>query len=212
MRSRCTIPWSWADFSALATSPAIAAVSRQSNRLPVRSIRSTCLSALAANTSTRTGWPASTGRSVATSDSIEATLCAASTTVSGRDATCSMRAGSVVRARPLAAQLDALQGGSEHAEALAMARARLADAALTPSARVLAAMKQDFGDSHVAFIRAQSEQTRQRLLALPWSEAQTDRYVRMAAESIAAQKAIEAADTLPFEAWREQYMAVKELG
>jgi glutamate--cysteine ligase len=34
----------------------------------------------------------------------------------------------------------------------------------------------------------------------------------MSEESIAAQKAIEAADTLPFEAWREQYMAVEGLG
>ena len=37
-------------------------------------------------------------------------------------------------------------------------------------------------------------------------------YLAMSEESIAAQKAIEAADTLPFEAWREQYMAVEGLG
>ncbi|MFN5046858.1 glutamate--cysteine ligase [Roseateles sp.] len=117
----------------------------------------------------------------------------------------------VEQCAPLAAQLDTLQGGTEHAEALAMARARLADAALTPSARVLAAMKQDFGDSHVAFIRAQSEQTRQRLLALPWSEAQNDRYVRMTAESIAAQRRIEAADTVDFETYRQQYLAQQSL-
>ena len=92
-----------------------------------------------------------------------------------------------------------------------MARERLAQPELTPSARVLAAMKQDFGDSHVAFIRAQSEQTRQRLLALPWSDAQNDRYARMAAESIAEQRRIEAADTMDFESYRQQYLAPQSL-
>ena len=112
---------------------------------------------------------------------------------------------------PLAAQLDAQHGGHAHADALAMARERLADPDLTPSARVLAAMKSDFGDSHVAFIRAQSEQTRQRLLALPWSDAQSERYAQMAAESIAAQRRIEAADTVDFETYRQQYLAPQSL-
>ena len=117
----------------------------------------------------------------------------------------------VEQCAPLAARLDALHGGHAHAEALAMARERLAQPELTPSARVLAAMKQDFGDSHVAFIRAQSEQTRQRLLALPWSDAQNDRYARMAAESIAEQRRIEAADTMDFESYRQQYLAPQSL-
>lgn len=117
----------------------------------------------------------------------------------------------VEQCAPLAAQLDSAQGGQAHAEALAMARARLANPALTPSARVLAAMQQDFADSHVAFIRAQSEQTRQRLLALPWSDAQQDRYAQMAAESIAAQRRIEAADTVDFETYRQQYLAQQSL-
>jgi glutamate--cysteine ligase len=117
----------------------------------------------------------------------------------------------VAQCAPLAAQLDAQHGGHAHADALAMARARLADPDLTPSARVLAAMKQDFGDSHVAFIRAQSEQTRQRLLALPWGDAQAARYAQMAEESIGAQRRIEAADTLDFEAYRTQYLAPQSL-
>lgn len=112
---------------------------------------------------------------------------------------------------PLAAQLDAALGGHAHAEALAMARERLAQPELTPSARVLAAMKSDFGDSHVAFIRAQSEQTRQRLLALPWSEAQAQRFAQLAADSLAEQRRIEAADTVDFETYRQQYLAAQSL-
>ena len=34
----------------------------------------------------------------------------------------------------------------------------------------------------------------------------------LAGESVAAQKAIEAADTLPFEEWRQHYMAAQGLG
>jgi glutamate--cysteine ligase len=34
----------------------------------------------------------------------------------------------------------------------------------------------------------------------------------MAEESVAAQKAIEAADALPFEEWRQHYMAAQGLG
>jgi len=59
-----------------------------------------------------------------------------------------------------------------------------------------------------AFARQQSLAARDALLALPWTAELQARYVVMADESIAAQKSIEAADTLPFEEWRKQYMAV----
>ena len=38
------------------------------------------------------------------------------------------------------------------------------------------------------------------------------RSAALAEESVAAQKAIEAADTLPFEEWRQHYMAAQGLG
>ena len=38
-----------------------------------------------------------------------------------------------------------------------------------PSARVLAVLARDFDSSYVAFTRAQSEQTRNKLLALPFT-------------------------------------------
>ena len=45
----------------------------------------------------------------------------------------------------------------------------LGDADTLPSARVLATMRNDFDNSYVRFTRAQSEQTRNTLLGLPWT-------------------------------------------
>ena len=112
---------------------------------------------------------------------------------------------------PLAEALDARQGGQAYRAALDEARARLADPARTPSARVLAAMHQDFGDSHVRFIAAQSEQTRQVLLARPFGAEQRQRYALLASASLAEQARIEAADTLDFESYRRQYLAPESL-
>ncbi|MCY1551317.1 hypothetical protein D9M68_876370 [compost metagenome] len=61
-------------------------------------------------------------------------------------------------------------------------------------------------------MRAQSEQTRAALLALPFSAAQQAGFEQMTAESIQAQKRIEAADTMPFEIYREQYVSPARLG
>jgi glutamate--cysteine ligase len=113
---------------------------------------------------------------------------------------------------PLAAALDATHGTDDYSTALRDARALMAAPERTPSARVLDHITQHHHHSFESFARQQSMAARDALLGLPWTDAQQARYVAMAAESIAAQKAIEAADTLPFEEWREQYMAVKELG
>ena len=113
---------------------------------------------------------------------------------------------------PLAAALDAAHGTQDYSAALRDARALMAAPERTPSARVLGSIVQDHQRSFEAFARQQSMAARDALLGLPWSAAQQARYVALADESIAAQKALEAADTLPFEAWREQYMAVSELG
>ncbi|CAM3902615.1 glutamate--cysteine ligase [Paracidovorax anthurii] len=109
---------------------------------------------------------------------------------------------------PIATALDAAQGTQAHAAALALARERLERPAATPSARVLARMAEAHGQSFTGFALAQSEAARDALLALPWSDTQQARHERLAADSLAEQKAIEAADTLDFEAWRERYMAI----
>ena len=100
---------------------------------------------------------------------------------------------------PIAARLDALDGGGDHAQAVAQARASLLAPDTLPSARVLSAIRHDHGDSFVGFVRQRSQQIREELLALPWTDEQQVRYVTMAERSVADQQAIEAADSMPFE-------------
>ena len=49
------------------------------------------------------------------------------------------------------------------------------------------------------------------MLALPWSQEQQARFEREAAQSVAEQVAIEAADTMPFEAFRQDYVSADRL-
>jgi glutamate--cysteine ligase len=114
--------------------------------------------------------------------------------------------------RPIAAALDAAHGGELHQAALVAARELLADASLTPSARVLAAMAQDFKQSFPQFALALSRQTQARLLALPYPATQSQHFAQLAHSSVEAQKAIEAGDTMPFEVYREQYLSPQRLG
>jgi glutamate--cysteine ligase len=114
--------------------------------------------------------------------------------------------------RPIAAALDVAHGGELHQAALVAARELLADASLTPSARVLAAMAQEFQHSFSHFTLAQSRQTQARLLALPYDDEQAARYAQMAQAAVDAQHAVETADTLPFEIYRQQYLSPQRLG
>ena len=113
---------------------------------------------------------------------------------------------------PLAAALDATHHSSDYSAALAAARTTLAHPAQTPSARVLEQMAREHGNNFTSFSTHQSAQARDALLDLPWSDGQHARFTAMAEESVAAQKAIEAADALPFEEWRQHYMAAQGLG
>ena len=108
---------------------------------------------------------------------------------------------------PIAAALDAPGGGDVHRQALAQAAAALQDPNVTPSARVLDAMARGHDNSHVRFTLAQSAAHRDAILALPYPANVADRFARLAEESVADQLRIEAADTLPFEAYRERYLA-----
>jgi len=113
---------------------------------------------------------------------------------------------------PLAAGLDAVHHTAEYTDALRAARALLQEPDLLPSARVLAVMEQDFGNSFIGFTRAQSRQTKAKLLALPFSSAQQARFDALGEQSVRDQKAIEAADAMPFEAYRQQYVSPDRLG
>ncbi len=107
---------------------------------------------------------------------------------------------------PIAAALDRANGGSAYGDALAAAVAALREPALTPSARVLRAME-GHGNSYVAFVLAQSRAHRDAILDLQLSPEVARRFARLAAESIAEQRRIEAADRVPFETYRQQYLA-----
>ncbi|MDD0837068.1 glutamate--cysteine ligase [Curvibacter sp. HBC61] len=113
---------------------------------------------------------------------------------------------------PIAAALDAAHRSSDYSQAVAEARRLLAAPEQTPSARVLAAMAAEHDNSFVRFVRAQSEQTRNALLAQPWSLEQQARFLALSQKSVADQRAIEVADTLPFEAYRAQYVSADRLG
>ncbi|MEW6479633.1 MAG: glutamate--cysteine ligase [Pseudomonadota bacterium] len=113
---------------------------------------------------------------------------------------------------PLAVAMDGLLDSEHHARVIAQARERLQAPDTLPSARVLAAVRRDHADSFVAFARAQSQRIRDELLALPWSAAQQARFEAMSAASVAEQQRIEAADTMPFEIYRQEYVSAARLG
>jgi glutamate--cysteine ligase len=64
----------------------------------------------------------------------------------------------------------------------------------------------------VDFVRAQSQHTQTSLLAEPWSAEQQARFKAMSAESLAAQRRIEAGDAMPFEDFRQHYVSADRLG
>jgi glutamate--cysteine ligase len=113
---------------------------------------------------------------------------------------------------PIADRLDQLHGGTAHAASVAQARAALQAPETLPSARVLAAVRNQHQNSFVGFVRDRSQRIRQELLGLPWNEEQQSRYVAMAVRSMADQQAIEAADSLPFEIYRQEYVSERRLG
>jgi glutamate--cysteine ligase len=53
---------------------------------------------------------------------------------------------------------------------------------------------------------------RDALLGLPFTQEIQSRFARMADESVAAQRSIEAADTVPFETYRQQYINQNLIG
>ncbi len=108
---------------------------------------------------------------------------------------------------PVAKALDDALGGAAHRDALAAAVAVLADPDSTPSARVLAAMAREHGDSYTHFALAQSKRHHAALKAMRFAPETAAEFEKKARESIDKQKSVEAADTLKFEEWRKQYLS-----
>ncbi|BDI08063.1 glutamate--cysteine ligase [Sphaerotilus microaerophilus] len=112
---------------------------------------------------------------------------------------------------PIAAALDASAGGEAHAQALREALQRLDAPEQLPSARVLAAMRSDFGGSYTAFVQSQSAVTHAELLRRPLAAELQAAFEAEASASQAEQRRIEAEDKPPFEAWRQAYLAPETL-
>jgi glutamate--cysteine ligase len=112
---------------------------------------------------------------------------------------------------PIAERVAAVLDDERYLAALEQARAALRAPQTLPSARVLAALHEEHGDSYVGFVQARSQATRVHLLTLPYAPAVQARFEKLAAQSLAAQAAIEAADDLPFETFRQQYLAPERL-
>jgi glutamate--cysteine ligase len=111
---------------------------------------------------------------------------------------------------PLAATLDATHNTDRYSRSLAAASAALQQPGALPSARVLTAL-QGFDNSFLQFVCDQSAKTQASLLNLPWTAEQQARLMQMSAQSLADQKKIEAADTMPFEIYRQQYLSIARL-
>ena len=118
----------------------------------------------------------------------------------------------LVACEPVAAVLDRAHGGNAYRNALSAALACLGDPASAPSGRVLAGMAANHDDSYVRFALAQSLRHRDTLRGQPLSAEVAARFARLAEDSHAEQRSIEAADTMPFEIYRQQYLSRERLG
>jgi len=108
---------------------------------------------------------------------------------------------------PIAEALDAARGGAAHRDALSAAEAALRDPSTVPSARVLETMAEKHGNSHVRFALAQSLGHRRHFEELHLAPEVEARFAQLAEASLAEQRAIEAADNVPFETFRQEYIS-----
>ncbi len=107
---------------------------------------------------------------------------------------------------PVVAALDAGLAERPYAQALATMHARVADPQRTPSARVLAAMR-EAGQDFVEFTLALSQRHAARYRATPLAPERENWFVELAGRSLAEQAAIEASDELPFGEFLRRYFA-----
>jgi glutamate--cysteine ligase len=108
---------------------------------------------------------------------------------------------------PIATALDRAKGGRAHRDALNAASSTLAHPETTPSARVLQAIEREHGHSYVKFGLARSRANRDAIMKLPLAPEVAARFAALAQESIREQARIEAADTLPFDTYRQRYLS-----
>jgi glutamate--cysteine ligase len=118
----------------------------------------------------------------------------------------------VAQLGPIAQKLDAAHGSTDYSTAVQAAMHGLQHPETLPSVRVLHAITEQFDGSFGAFARAQSVLTRQAMLDMPWPAETQARFEALARESWDAQRRIEAADTMPFDIYLQEYLSHKRLG
>ena len=107
---------------------------------------------------------------------------------------------------PVAELLDRARGGQAHAQALQDQRAKVEDVEKTPSARVLATLRER-GESFTAFALRQSREHAQAFLAAPLAADEQARFEALARESLLTQQRIEAEDEGDFDTFVAAYQA-----
>ncbi len=112
----------------------------------------------------------------------------------------------------IANALDTAHGGAAYRDALSAAVATLDAPDVLPSARVLKAMSEEHANTYVRFVLQQSGQHRASIEALALPADVETRFAHMAADSLQEQRTIEAADSLPFEVYRQKYLSPERLG
>ncbi len=117
----------------------------------------------------------------------------------------------VQQLKGIAAQLDAAHGTQDYSRAVRDAEHALNHPEDTPSARVLKAVQEEFEGSFVAFVRAQSQKTRQAMLDLPLSDTEAAQWASASAKSLQDQANIEASDSMPFDIYLKEYLSPKRL-
>ena len=104
---------------------------------------------------------------------------------------------------PFAQMLDAAYGGNNYVKTMATLRQRIDNPDLTPSAQVLAAARDAGG--YFKYAKQMAVLHHANLLAEPLDAATTARFEASVVDSLAEQKALEAADTLSFEDYVSAY-------
>jgi glutamate--cysteine ligase len=117
----------------------------------------------------------------------------------------------IAACRPIADAVDAAHDGMAYREAIEAAAAAWAAPATLPSARVVEAMVRDHASSYTAFVDTLSQRTRAALLDVPLAPGAEAHYAQLAKQSVDAQREIEAGDTMPFEIYRQEYLAPRRL-
>jgi glutamate--cysteine ligase len=112
----------------------------------------------------------------------------------------------LVKIDAAAAALDALHGGDAHARSVQVQRAKLADASLTPSARVLQTMR-DKQQSFLAFGLEQSEAHAAHFRSRPLDAEEAKAFSDLATQSLAEQTRLEREEVGSFDAFVAAYRA-----